>query len=87
MWFTVLGAGTMYGYLLHGFVIKASRFWGWYDIEWLHTPLGELAVTAAAVAVITVLCTAPGAAGVPLCGGADAWSGRSGAPGPRSKEP
>ncbi len=58
-WFTVLGAGTMYGYLLHGFIIKASRFGRWYDYPWLHTPLGELAVTAAAVAMITVLCTAP----------------------------
>ncbi|MFF6996350.1 acyltransferase family protein [Streptomyces sp. NPDC008313] len=58
-WFTPLGAGTMYGYLLHGFLIKSSRFWDWYDRPWLHTPLGELAVTAAAVAVMTLLCTPP----------------------------
>ena len=31
MWFTALGAGTLYGYLLHGFLAKGSRFWGWYD--------------------------------------------------------
>lgn len=59
LWFTALGAGTMYGYLLHGFVIKASRFWGWYDRPWLHTPLGESAVTALAVGGMTLLCTAP----------------------------
>lgn len=58
-WFTTLGAGTMYGYLLHGFIIKSSRFWGWYDHPWLHTPLGELTVTAAAVVMITLLCTDP----------------------------
>ncbi|MGO4758739.1 hypothetical protein AB4212_60735, partial [Streptomyces sp. 2MCAF27] len=59
LWITTLGTGTMYGYLLHGFVIKSSRFWGWYDRPWLHTPIGELTVTAAAIAMITLLCTAP----------------------------
>ncbi|WP_128378230.1 acyltransferase family protein [Streptomyces cavernae] len=59
MWCTALGTGTMYGYLLHGFIIKASRFWGWYDRPWLHTPLGELLVTGIAVAGITLLCTSP----------------------------
>ncbi|MER7787354.1 acyltransferase family protein [Streptomyces sp. NPDC097640] len=59
LWITALGTGTMYGFLLHGFVIKSSRFWDWYDHPWLHTPVGELAVTAAAIAMITVLCTAP----------------------------
>ncbi|MBA2949245.1 acyltransferase family protein [Streptomyces himalayensis] len=60
MWFTVLGAGTLYGYLLHGFLAKGSRFWGWYeDYEWLHKPLGEIFVTLAAAAVVTVLCTPP----------------------------
>ncbi|MCX3061192.1 acyltransferase family protein [Streptomyces beihaiensis] len=59
MWFTVLGAGTVYGYLLHGFVIKASRFGNWYDHPWLHTPAGEVAVTAAAAAGVSLLCTSP----------------------------
>ncbi|WP_406516733.1 acyltransferase family protein [Streptomyces sp. NBC_00134] len=58
-WFTVLGAGTLYGYLLHGFVAKGSRFWDWYDLRWLHTPLGEITVTLAAAALITSLCTPP----------------------------
>ncbi|CAM5691491.1 Acyltransferase 3 domain-containing protein OS=Streptomyces alboniger OX=132473 GN=CP975_11900 PE=4 SV=1 [Streptomyces alboniger] len=60
MWFTVLGAGTLYGYLLHGFLAKGSRFWGWFeDYEWLHRPFGELFVTAVAATVVTLLCTPP----------------------------
>lgn len=59
LWCTALGAGTMYGYLLHGFVIKSSRFWDWYDRPWLHTTPGRLAVTAAAVALVTALCSRP----------------------------
>ncbi|MFJ6573816.1 acyltransferase family protein [Streptomyces sp. NPDC091292] len=58
-WFTVLGAGTLYGYLLHGFLAKGSRFWGWYDPDWVHEPLGEIAVTVLAGVVITALCTPP----------------------------
>ncbi|WUO32277.1 acyltransferase family protein [Streptomyces sp. NBC_00286] len=59
MWFTVLGAGTLYGYLLHGFLVKGGRFWGWFDYEWLHEPLGEIFVTLVAAAVVTLLCTPP----------------------------
>ncbi|WP_407553165.1 acyltransferase family protein [Streptomyces sp. Pv4-95] len=60
MWFTVLGAGTLYGYLLHGFLAKGSRFWGWFDdYAWLHTPAGEIAVTLIAGAIVTALCTPP----------------------------
>lgn len=59
LWFTALGAGTIYAYLLHGFVIKAARWDGWYKHDWLHTPLGEVAVTVVAIALITVLCTNP----------------------------
>ncbi|GAA3805684.1 acyltransferase family protein [Streptomyces phyllanthi] len=59
MWFTVLGAGTLYGYLLHGFLAKGSRFWDWYDHSWVYQPLGEVAVTLVAAAVVTVLCTPP----------------------------
>lgn len=59
MWFTALGAGTLYGYLLHGFIAKGSRFWDWYDAQWLHTPLGEIGVTLTAATVITLLCTPP----------------------------
>ncbi|MFJ4786339.1 acyltransferase family protein [Streptomyces sp. NPDC088794] len=59
MWFTTLGAGTLYGYLLHGFVIKAGEYYGWFEPKWLHRPLGEIFVTLVAGAVITALCTAP----------------------------
>ncbi|WP_447040791.1 acyltransferase family protein [Streptomyces sp. DSM 118878] len=59
MWFTVLGAGTLYGYLLHGFLAKGSRFWDWYDADWPHRPLGAITVTLFAGAVITLLCTPP----------------------------
>ncbi|MFD7661384.1 acyltransferase family protein [Streptomyces sp. NPDC059788] len=59
-WFTVLGAGTLYGYLLHGFLTKGSRFWGWFDdYAWPHSPLGEVVVSLTAAAVVTALCTPP----------------------------
>ncbi|MGQ4390106.1 acyltransferase family protein [Streptomyces sp. SAS_270] len=59
MWFTVLGAGTLYGYLLHGFVVQGANFGHWYDHGWVHGPVGAIAVTLAAGAVVTVLCTPP----------------------------
>ncbi|MET9496752.1 acyltransferase family protein [Streptomyces sp. NPDC006552] len=59
LWVTALGAGTLYGYLLHGFLAKGSRFWDWYDVRWVHTALGEIGVTLIAASVITVLCTPP----------------------------
>ncbi|ATL32626.1 acyltransferase family protein [Streptomyces formicae] len=59
LWFTALGAGTLYGYLLHGFLAKGSRFGDWYEADWLHTPLGQITVTLLAGAVITALCTPP----------------------------
>ncbi|MDQ1019510.1 fucose 4-O-acetylase-like acetyltransferase [Streptomyces afghaniensis] len=59
MWFTALGAGTLYGYLLHGFLVKAGDYQGWFEPAWMHQPLGEIAVTLAAAAVVTVLCTKP----------------------------
>jgi fucose 4-O-acetylase-like acetyltransferase len=58
-WFTALGAGTLYGYLLHGFVVKGSEYGGWFDHSWLHKPLGEIAVTVLAGALVTLLCTPP----------------------------
>ncbi|MGW0915902.1 acyltransferase family protein [Streptomyces sp. NPDC002784] len=59
MWFTALGAGTLYGYLLHGFVVKAGDYQGWFDHDWLHRPLGQIFVTVLAAAGVTLLCTAP----------------------------
>ncbi|MEU6918721.1 acyltransferase family protein [Streptomyces olindensis] len=59
MWFTALGAGTLYGYLLHGFLVKAGDYQGWFEAAWLHKPAGEILVTLLAAAVVTVLCTKP----------------------------
>ncbi|MFI8072500.1 acyltransferase family protein [Streptomyces sp. NPDC086033] len=58
-WFTVLGAGTLYGYLLHGFLIQGARFWGWYGPAWVHDPLGTAAAALVATALVTALCTPP----------------------------
>ncbi|MFD7687949.1 acyltransferase family protein [Streptomyces sp. NPDC059781] len=59
MWFTALGAGTLYGYLLHGFVVKAGDYQGWFEHSVLRQPLGEIAVSVLAAALVTLLCTAP----------------------------
>ncbi|WUC36967.1 acyltransferase family protein [Streptomyces sp. NBC_00557] len=58
-WFTALGAGTLYGYLLHGFLVKFADYRGLFDHAWLHRPLGEILVTLLAGAAVTVLCTKP----------------------------
>ncbi|WP_420718531.1 acyltransferase family protein [Streptomyces sp. H51] len=58
-WFTALGAGTLYGYLLHGFVVQGSKPWGWYAPAWIHRPVGAVVVTLAAAAIVTLLCTPP----------------------------
>ncbi|MFD5659351.1 acyltransferase family protein [Streptomyces hirsutus] len=58
-WFTALGAGTLYGYLLHGFFIQAANHWHWSHNDWFHTPLGTITVTAIAAVVVTALCTPP----------------------------
>ncbi|MFE5917998.1 acyltransferase family protein [Streptomyces sp. NPDC056468] len=55
-WFTVLGAGTLSGFLLHGFVAQAAKYFGWYDHAWIREPVGEITVTLIAVAVISALC-------------------------------
>jgi hypothetical protein len=52
-------AGTLYGYLLHGFVAQGAKYGGWYSPGWIHQPLGEVTVTVAAAAIVTVLCTPP----------------------------
>jgi fucose 4-O-acetylase-like acetyltransferase len=59
MWFTALGAGTLYGYLLHGFLVKGGDYWGWFDHAWLHRPLGEIFVSVLAAVAVTLLCTSP----------------------------
>ncbi|GAA0908474.1 acyltransferase family protein [Streptomyces thermoalcalitolerans] len=59
MWCTVLGAGTLYGYLLHGFVVKGVLYAGGFDAEWLRSPLGALVATLLAAGGMTLLCTPP----------------------------
>jgi fucose 4-O-acetylase-like acetyltransferase len=59
LWWTVLGAGTLYGYLLHAFATQGARYAGWYEPEWLTTPAGPVAVTLAAAAGMALLCTPP----------------------------
>ncbi|MCX4762159.1 acyltransferase family protein [Streptomyces sp. NBC_01275] len=59
MWFTTLGAGTLCGYLLHGFLIKGADYRGWFDHAWLHRPLGEIAVSVTVAVAVTLLCTRP----------------------------
>ncbi|RBM23645.1 acyltransferase family protein [Streptomyces sp. PT12] len=59
-WFTALGAGTISGYLLHGFLISGARAWGWYDPEVVRQLPSSLAITSAVAAVgVTLLCTPP----------------------------
>ncbi|PWI09616.1 hypothetical protein DIZ27_16165 [Streptomyces sp. NWU339] len=59
MWFTALGAGTLYGYLLHGFVVKAGDYRGWFEPSVLHEPIGAVAVTVFAAVLVTFLCSRP----------------------------
>ncbi|MEU6342862.1 hypothetical protein ABZ883_18205 [Streptomyces sp. NPDC046977] len=58
-WFTALGAGTLYGYLLHGFVVKTALSLGWFDLPWIRTAPGRAMCTLVAAAVVTALCTPP----------------------------
>ncbi len=59
MWFTSLGAGTIYGYLLHAFLVRAGNYTDFYDRPALHEPLGVLGLTVFAAAAVTLLCTRP----------------------------
>ncbi|MFJ8074930.1 acyltransferase family protein [Streptomyces sp. NPDC096176] len=59
-WFTVLGTGTICGYLLHGFLVKAGDYWGLFESNpWLGSPLGLIVVTVGAAGAVTLLCTPP----------------------------
>ncbi|MBA0127647.1 acyltransferase family protein [Haloechinothrix sp. YIM 98757] len=55
VWFTSLGAGSLYVYLLHRYVIKGPEYTGLYDrMDWLHTPSG-VAVTVLLGLVLTIV--------------------------------
>lgn len=58
-WCTRLGAGTIGGYLLHGFLVKTAVHLGLYRQGWVRTGWGEAVVTLTAGAAVTLLCTAP----------------------------
>ncbi|MCC9710661.1 hypothetical protein E4N62_38740 [Streptomyces sp. MNU76] len=59
-WFTVLGAGTICGYLLHGFLTKGAKYSGLVDGNaWLHDPAGKVVLTVVAAVAVTLLCTPP----------------------------
>ncbi|MEU0159978.1 acyltransferase family protein [Streptomyces sp. NPDC006261] len=60
MWFTVLGAGTICGYLLHGFLIKGAVYTGLFDRHtWLSGPVGLVIVSVAAAGAVTLMCSPP----------------------------
>ncbi|MQA02655.1 MAG: acyltransferase family protein [Streptosporangiales bacterium] len=59
MWFTGLGAATMYVYLLHRYVVKGATSVGLYDAPWLHTVAGTGLVVLLAVAVTLLLSSPP----------------------------
>lgn len=59
MWFTSLGAGTLYAYLIHVYPIKISREFEWYDMDWVDHPLSRVLITVLAAVMMTVLCTSP----------------------------
>ncbi len=57
-WFSALGAGTLYGYLLHGFFVAGAREWGWYDAEVMQEMSTFLPITTVLASVgVTLLCT------------------------------
>lgn len=58
-WITALGAGTLYVYLLHRFVVKGAEYGGLYEVPWMHTLLGAGICAAAALVVTLVLSSKP----------------------------
>lgn len=59
-WFTVLGAGTVCGYVLHGFLVKGADYAGVAETyAWLSSPGGEIVVSLFAAAAVTLMCTPP----------------------------
>ncbi|MGF1341976.1 acyltransferase family protein [Streptomyces flavovirens] len=58
MWFTALGAGTICGYLLHGFLVKGAGYFGLFDrYTWLSDPAGLVVVSVTAAVAVTLMCT------------------------------
>jgi fucose 4-O-acetylase-like acetyltransferase len=58
-WFSALGAGTLYAYLLHTYPIKIFRVYQWDDLSWVDHPVSRVGITAVALVTMTLLCTPP----------------------------
>ncbi|MCX2969920.1 MULTISPECIES: acyltransferase family protein [Streptomyces] len=58
-WFTSLGAGTVFAYLLHVYPIHLAREYDWYDLPGADSTLGRVVITLIAAGVMTGLCTRP----------------------------
>jgi fucose 4-O-acetylase-like acetyltransferase len=59
-WFTALGAGTICGYLLHGFAVKAGDYWGLFESQpWLGGPVGLVVLTLGTGVMVTLMCSPP----------------------------
>ncbi|HEY3683017.1 MAG TPA: acyltransferase family protein [Streptosporangiaceae bacterium] len=56
-WFTSLGAGTIYAYLLHGLVVRTAKYFHVYDH--LHSVLGLGVVIVCAVGLALVMMSPP----------------------------
>ncbi|MFI0925203.1 acyltransferase family protein [Streptomyces sp. NPDC021012] len=60
LWCTVLGSGTICGYLLHGLLIRGGQYSGFFDrYPSLGTPGGRVLLTVTTLVVMTLLCTPP----------------------------
>ncbi|MGI8328775.1 acyltransferase family protein [Actinomadura scrupuli] len=58
-WFTWLGTGTMYVFLLHGLILKVFDYLGLLTASPLLNPIGVVALTLLCVAATIVLATEP----------------------------
>jgi fucose 4-O-acetylase-like acetyltransferase len=59
VWFTALGAVTMYPYLLHGMIVKVAEWYGVHDKVINGGPFAVVTLTVGAVALAVLLTTPP----------------------------
>ncbi|MFI9105310.1 acyltransferase family protein [Streptomyces fildesensis] len=58
-WFTSLGAGTQYTYLLHGFAVQMALAYDYEHSRFINSPTGLIALSAIAVLATGVLASPP----------------------------
>nr|WP_097232574.1 acyltransferase family protein [Streptomyces zhaozhouensis] len=59
-WFTVLGAGTICGYLLHGFLLTGAEYGGFFETyAWPHDPAGTVLLSLVTALAVTLMCSPP----------------------------